>query len=91
MYPTIVYGSGRFFVTTRSAVFWLFTVKNSVPSVKTVSLVKDDMKKLVDSEARGLVLAANFSKSGCYLAVCNDFKEVFLYSLTDEPDSGTLD
>lgn len=83
MYPVMTYGSGRLFIATRSSTSWLFDMRTEVPTHLTVSSENKRQKK-VDLEACGLVLAAAISKSGRYLALCTDFKEVFLYAVDDK-------
>ena len=45
---------------------------------------KPQSDKDVDIEAKGIVLHVAFSHNGRYLALCNDYKQLLLYSLSPQ-------
>lgn len=79
MHPVICSYENSVTLTTLTDVAYIFDLLSGKPpqEVKSTAL----QGKKVDTEAKGVILYAAYSQSGMYLALCNDYKQLYLYDV----------
>lgn len=82
MHPTLAYSDGHLAVSTLDGTCLVYKiVDSSTAATPMVIESKQISDKKVDDDAKGVVLCVSYSGSGKYMAMCNDYKQLLLYTL----------
>lgn len=80
MHPVLACNDDYLAVSTLDNLCLVYTVPVDSTAIAPFLIEsKPNADKDVDIEAKGITLHLSFSKSGRYLAICNDYKQLLLY------------